>query len=71
MRTGHDGSFAARHTASATSSVSNAAAQITRFVEQRSIRTLNVAGPRASGWPQAHEYADGTVRALLALLRRT
>jgi Circularly permutated YpsA SLOG family len=48
---------------------SDSAVQIARFVEQHSIRTLNVAGPRASGWSRAHEYAERTVRALLALRR--
>ena len=42
-----------------------AAAQIARFVEQRSIARLNVAGPRASGWPRAHGYAERTIGALL------
>lgn len=49
---------------------SDAALQIARFAEQHSIRTLNVAGPRASGWPRAHEYAERTIRALLALHRQ-
>ena len=44
---------------------SAAAAHIAQFVEQRSIGTLNVAGPRASGWPRAHEYAQRTFGALL------
>jgi hypothetical protein len=48
-------------------SESDATVQIARFIEQRLIRALNVAGPRASGWPQAHEYAESTIRALLAL----
>lgn len=42
-----------------------AAAQIAQFVEQRSIGILNVAGPRASGWPRAHNYAQRTIGALL------
>ncbi len=45
---------------------SDAAAQIVRFFQQRSIRRLNVAGQRASGWPQAHRYAEATVRAMRA-----
>jgi hypothetical protein len=44
-----------------------AAAQIERFIKQCSISILNIAGPRASGWPEAHEYAERTVRALLAM----
>ncbi len=50
----------------AQTAISDAAAQIARFVEQRSIRRLNVAGQRASGWPQAHRYAEATVRAMRA-----
>jgi len=42
-----------------------AAARIARFVEQRFIGTLNVAGPRASGWPGAHDYAKRTIATLL------
>lgn len=49
---------------------SDAAAQIARFVEQHLIRVLNVAGPRASGWPQAHEYAERTISALFVLRRQ-
>lgn len=44
-----------------------AAAQIAAFVEDRSVRILNVAGPRASTWPRSHEYAQRTIRELLAL----
>lgn len=47
---------------------SEAASQVARFIEWRSIRTLNVAGPRATGWPQGHEYARRTIRALLIAL---
>jgi len=46
---------------------SEAAAQIATFIERHSIRTLNVAGPRASTWSHAHEYAQRTVCGLLAL----
>jgi hypothetical protein len=49
---------------------SDATSQIAYFIEQRSIRKLNVAGPRASGWAQGHQYAEGTIRGLLELLRR-
>jgi hypothetical protein len=52
---------ASRHTES------EAAEQIATFIERHSIRTLNVAGPRASAWPRAHEYAQRSICALLAL----
>jgi hypothetical protein len=35
------------------------------FVETHAIRRLNVAGPRASHWPDAHAYAREVVRRLL------
>jgi hypothetical protein len=34
-----------------------AAAEILKFVEDREVRTLNVAGPRASGWPDGYGFA--------------
>ncbi len=48
---------------------SEAPAQIVQFVERSSFGVLNVAGPRASGWPQAHEYAQRTVETLLAVFQ--
>ncbi len=45
---------------------STAATQIAKFVGERGIRVLNVAGPRASQWPQGHEFALRTIRDLLA-----
>ena len=48
---------------------SGAASQIARFIQQCSVRTLNVAGPRASGWRLGHDYAEATICALIALLR--
>jgi hypothetical protein len=41
---------------------------LARFVERHAIRVLNVAGPRASKWPEAHEYARAAIG---ELLRRT
>jgi hypothetical protein len=35
------------------------------FVTRHGIRRLNVAGPRASHWSQAHDYAQTVVRAVL------
>jgi Circularly permutated YpsA SLOG family len=43
----------------------SAGMDIARFVDAHSIQILNVAGPRASGWPQGHEFVLCTIRALL------
>jgi hypothetical protein len=36
-----------------------AADAIVRFIEEREIHVLNVAGPRLSGWPQGYAFALG------------
>ncbi|MGO9992233.1 MAG: putative molybdenum carrier protein [Steroidobacteraceae bacterium] len=38
-----------------------AAAAIVRFVEENEIQVLNVAGPRANGWPEGYAFALGVV----------
>jgi hypothetical protein len=45
--------------------VSHAARTILAWVNERGIKVLNVAGPRASGWPEGHEYARQVVAALI------
>jgi len=45
-----------------------AAGQIAEFVSKERISVLNVAGPRESKWPGAHDYAYSTVRHLLGVL---
>ncbi len=45
-------------------SVASAAAELRRFLQGRAIRVLNVAGPRASKWPGAQEYAYNVIREL-------
>jgi len=35
------------------------------FIAGRSIRVLNVAGPRASGWPDAHRISRGVISKFL------
>ena len=45
-----------------------AAQEILAFVAGRNIRVLNVAGPRASKWPGAHDYAHDAVELLLIAL---
>jgi Circularly permutated YpsA SLOG family len=45
----------------------NAAAQaILKFIEANGIKTLNVAGPRASGWAGGHRYAMDVVSRLVS-----
>lgn len=45
-----------------------AAKQIAEFVRERGVRTLNIAGPRASKIEKGHKYAFETVRMLVDLL---
>jgi hypothetical protein len=42
-----------------------AARELAAFVAGHDISLLNIAGPRASKWPQAHAYAYATVMAIL------
>jgi len=50
----------------ATESSAAAGARVTReFVAAEDIRRLNVAGPRASHWPAARQYAHALVRTVL------
>lgn len=44
-----------------------AAAELAGFLERESIRSLNVAGPRASGEPGAYAYARALLSAVLVL----
>jgi predicted Rossmann-fold nucleotide-binding protein len=47
-----------------------AAREVRRFVAEHDVRRLNVAGPRASGWPEGADYARRAVTALLYADRR-
>jgi hypothetical protein len=47
-----------------------AADAISAFVERENVMALNVAGPRASKWPKAHDYACATVTHLLKMRHR-
>lgn len=47
-----------------------AAKQIAEFVRDRGLRTLNIAGPRASKVDRGHKYAFDTVRMLIEMLSR-
>lgn len=42
-----------------------AAREIIAFIAGRNIRVLNVAGPRASKWPDARDYAHGAIELVL------
>jgi hypothetical protein len=42
-----------------------AAAEILKFVEHNQVRTLNVAGPRASGWPDGYGFAIAVVSGVI------
>jgi hypothetical protein len=42
-----------------------AARRFASFIRRHRIAALNVAGPRASKWPGAHDYARETIRLLL------
>jgi hypothetical protein len=46
----------------------DAARKLADFVERNRISVLNVAGPRASKWPGARDYACATVKHLLRAL---
>ena len=47
-----------------------AAGELAGFLDRESIRSLNVAGPRASGAPGAYAYALALVSAVLEIRRR-
>lgn len=50
-----------------TTDAETAAASVRSFVEAHGIETLNVAGPRASRTPRAHEFAYAVIRRVLSL----
>jgi hypothetical protein len=43
----------------------DAAVKLAAFIERHRLSVLNIAGPRASKWPEAWHYAHSTVRHLL------
>jgi hypothetical protein len=45
-----------------------AAGAIAKFIEERGISVLNVAGPRLSGWPGGYKFALGVVGAVISNL---
>lgn len=42
-----------------------AASRISAFIERHRLSVLNVAGPRASKWPEGYRYTHSTIRHLL------
>lgn len=46
-------------------SVSGAVEGVQSFIAQYDVQVLNVAGPRASGWGEGHEFAFDVVRCVL------
>src|ERR1700722_2253861 len=46
-----------------------AAEKIVKFVEENGIETLNVAGPRLSGWAAGYAFAFATLEQLLGSIR--
>jgi hypothetical protein len=46
-------------------SVEQGATTVRAFIAANNIHRLNVAGPRASLWPDAHDYARAVIRSLL------
>jgi hypothetical protein len=47
-----------------------AVAAVLRFIAENEISVLNVAGPRASGWPEGHAFAVAVVGSVLRLFSR-
>jgi hypothetical protein len=42
-----------------------AAAAVLKFIERSRVQTLNVAGPRASGWPAGHVFSFAVLREVI------
>jgi hypothetical protein len=49
-------------------SVERAVKAVVRFIDENEIQTMNVAGPRASGWPEGHQFALAVVGGVIARL---
>jgi hypothetical protein len=47
-------------------SVERAVKAVARFIDENEIQTMNVAGPRASGWPEGHQFALAVVGGVIA-----
>ncbi|HEX3912718.1 MAG TPA: putative molybdenum carrier protein [Steroidobacteraceae bacterium] len=44
-----------------------AVAKVIKFIDEHKIETLNVAGPRASGWAAGHGFAFTTIESVIAI----
>lgn len=51
-------------------SESEAVESVVKFVEENGIGTLNVAGPRASGWGQGYAFALAVIDRVLKVVRK-
>ena len=45
-----------------------AAEAVLKFIKDNRIATLNVAGPRASGWPAGHHFAEAVIAEVISRL---
>ncbi len=45
--------------------VERAVKAVIRFIDENEIQTMNVAGPRASGWPDGYQFAMGVVAGVI------
>jgi hypothetical protein len=51
-------------------SVDEAVESVAKFVKENEIRTLNVAGPRVSGWAAGYAYALDVTSRVIAMVRK-
>jgi predicted Rossmann-fold nucleotide-binding protein len=51
---------------SATTTRADAVGEVSRFLREHPIRVLNVAGPRASEWPEGYGFVHAVMRDVLA-----
>lgn len=49
--------------------IDEAVERVLAFVEEQGVRTLDVAGPRASGWPGGEAYARSVIEQVLRRVR--
>jgi hypothetical protein len=47
-----------------------AAGAVVQFIEENGIKVLNVAGPRASGWPQGYAFSSAVIGKVLERIGR-
>jgi hypothetical protein len=47
-----------------------AAGKIVKFIEENAIEVLNVAGPRASGWPAGYRFASDVISGVIGCLTK-